>query len=110
MLRNIRRQQVEDRKKKKQLILLTIGILIFIYLSFTLIFGENGLLRYLKLRSTKNDLVVQIEKIKRQNEEMRREIEALKKDPNLLEELARQQGLMKEGELIFKYYEEDQNF
>lgn len=41
--------------------------------------------------------------IKRQNEEIKRQSEALKEDPNLIEEFARQHGLTREGELIFKY-------
>jgi len=72
-----------------------------------MIFGENGLLRYLKLRAVRADLQAEIRGIKKQNEEMRKQIEMLKKDPNLLEELARKQGLTREDELIFKFEYED---
>jgi cell division protein FtsB len=72
-----------------------------------LIFGENGFLRYVKLSSTKAALVSEIKGIKRQNEEIKKQIEALKKDPYLIEELARERGLTREGELIFKYYYEE---
>jgi cell division protein FtsB len=104
-MRSSRRRQVEAKKKRRRLILSTLGILIVTYLTLTLVFGENGLLRYLELRSVKSEFEAEIRTIERQNEELKRQIEAIKegKDPNLIEELAREQGLTKEGEIIFQY-------
>ncbi len=105
-MRNRRRKEVETKKRRKRTVLFTLGILIVIYLSLTLIFGENGLLRYIKLESIRADLQAEIRSLKKQNEEMKRQIEALKKDPNLIEELARKRGLTREEELIFKFEDE----
>jgi cell division protein FtsB len=49
---------------------------------------------------------VKIRGMKKRNEEIKRQIEAYKKDPYLIEELARKQGLTREEELIFKFEEE----
>lgn len=103
---NKRREQVELKRKRNRILLLTFGILFFIYLTHSFIFDENGLLRYIKLRSLKKNIQVEINLIKKQNEETKKQIDTLKKDPNLAEELARQQGLMKEGELIFQFENE----
>lgn len=102
-MRNKRRKDVEIKKKRKRTIFFTLGILIGIYLFLTLVFGENGLLKYIKLKSIRTDLQAEIKGLKKQNEETKKQIEALKKDPNLIEELARKQGLTREEELIFKF-------
>ncbi len=105
-MRNRRRKEVEAKKRRKRTVFFTLGILIIIYLFLTLVFGENGLLRYVKLKSIRDDMQAEIRGMKKRNEEMKRQIEAYKKDPYLIEELARKQGLTREEELIFKFEEE----
>src|SRR3989304_3895104 len=102
-MRNIRRQQVEQNRKRKQLIFLTVGILLFVYFSFSLIVGERGFLKYMKLRSSRDKLLAETRVIKKQNEDIKGEINTLKKSPELMEEFAREYGLTKDGELIFKF-------
>lgn len=102
-MRNKRRKNVEVKKKRKRTVLFTLGILVIVYLAITIILGENGLLRYLKLTSVKSEFQTDIEGLKKQNKETKRQIEALKEDPDLIEELARKQGLTRKGELIFKF-------
>ncbi len=106
-MRNIRRQQVEHKNKRRRLVLLTFGILLFIYLSFSLIVGENGFLRYIKLMSTRDRLLKETMAIQKQNKEMRSQIEELEKKPELVEELARKYGLTKKGELVFKFEDKE---
>lgn len=88
------------------MVLLTFGVLFLIYFSITLIFGDNSLLRYFQLQTIRSDVQSEIELIERRNEDLNGQIEAGKKDPGLIEELARKQGLTKENELIFKFQEE----
>jgi cell division protein FtsB len=106
-MRNVRRRQVEDSRKKKRLIYLTFGIMLVIYLTLNVIIGENGLLKYLKLKSIKNRLMAETSAYENQNEDARTHIESLKKDPDLVEEHAREYGLTKEGELIFKFEDQE---
>ncbi|MBI5050777.1 MAG: septum formation initiator family protein [Nitrospirae bacterium] len=80
--------------------------MLFLYLTFSLIFGENSLEKYMKLKSNKAMLLTEINQIKKQNKDIRKQINTFKKDPNLVEELAREQGLTKDGEIIFKYKNE----
>ena len=103
---NRRRKEVEIKKRRKRTIMFTCGILIIAYLFLTIIFGENGFLRYAKLQSIKTDLLVETSGIERQNKETKKQIETLKKDPVLLEDLARKQGLARDGEIIFKIDDE----
>ncbi len=107
IMRNRRRQQVEYKKKISRLVSFTIGVLILIYLSLSLVFSESGFLRYMKLESAKTGLMAEVRKIKKQNKEIEGHIDLLKKDPDLIEEIAREQGLTKEGEWVFKYEDEE---
>ncbi len=104
-MRNKRRRQVEIQKRRRRTVLFTLGFLIVICVSFTLIFRENGLLRFLELRSVRGDVQAKIYRIDKQNKEIKRQIDLVKKgkDLNLIEKLAREQGLTQKGEIIFQY-------
>jgi cell division protein FtsB len=80
-------------------------MVVVICVSFTLIFGENGLLTFLKLRSIREDVQAKINRIEKENKEIKRQIDLVKKgkDLNLIEELAREQGLTQKDEIIFQY-------
>ncbi len=102
-MRNVRRKQVQANRKKKGLVYLTFGTMLFIYLTLNLIIGDNGLLKYMKLKSMQNRLLAETMTLEKQNNDARSHIEAIRKDPERVEELAREYGLTKEGELIFKF-------
>ena len=102
-MRNVRRKQVDLNRKRRKVVFLTFGILLSVYLTFTLVFGENGLIRYFKLKSTRNNLMADTIVVKDRNKDMKNQIEALENEPEVVEELAREYGLTKEGELIFKF-------
>ncbi len=82
---------------------MTFGILVFIYLTLTMIVGENGLLTYIKLKSMQKTLLSETMAMKKQNEEARSQVDAMESEPDRVEELAREYGLTQEGELIFKF-------
>ncbi|MCK5287124.1 MAG: septum formation initiator family protein [Thermodesulfovibrionia bacterium] len=104
-MRNKRRKQVETQKRQRRTVFFTLGILVVICISFTLIFGENGLVRFIKLRAIKEDVRAKVNRIDKQNKEIKRQIDLVKKgkDLNLIEELAREQGLTQKDEIIFQY-------
>jgi cell division protein FtsB len=102
-MRNVRRRQVEQNRKQRKIVFLTLGILLSIYLSFNLIVGENGFLRYVELKSTRDRLFAETMALQKQNEDITGQIENLKKAPEVIEEFAREYGLTKEGELVFKF-------
>lgn len=102
-MRNVRRQQVKQNRKTRKLIYLTFGILLFIFMSVNMIVGKNGLLRYLELRSTKDRMITETILIEKQNADIRNQTGALGNESDIVEELAREYGMTKEGELIFKF-------
>jgi cell division protein FtsB len=103
IMRNIRRKKVEDNRKRRRLVFLTVGILLFIYCSFTIVIGESGLFKYFELRTKRDKFFAETRAIKKQNEEIYGELKKLDKQPELMEEFAREYGLTKDGELIFKF-------
>lgn len=102
-MKNRRRKEVHHDRKFKKLILLTCGVLAFIYLTATLIIGKNGLLEYFKLRSIRNSLLAETMTVKKHNEDVKNQLKSFESDSALMEERARDYGLTKEGELIFKF-------
>jgi cell division protein FtsB len=79
-MRNKRRKEVQSKKKRRRTIILTLGILLVIYFSITLVFGENGLLRYWQLKGVNTDVQREIDALKRRNIEIRKQIDAAKDD------------------------------
>jgi cell division protein FtsB len=77
--------------------------MLFIYLTLNLIIGDNGLLKYIELKSTRNRLYAETVALERQNEDISAQIDSLKNNPDTAEEFAREYGLTKKGELIFKF-------
>ncbi len=102
-MRNIRRQQVQQSRKRKKIIHITFGILLFIFLTVTMTTGKNGLVRYLKLKTTRDRLLAETMLIEKQNNEINSQIGSLKNKNEIIEELAREYGMTKEGELIYKF-------
>jgi cell division protein FtsB len=107
-MRNIRRKKVNHDRKIKHLVFITSGVLMVIYLTLNLIAGDNGLLKYVKLKSTKEKLLAETMAMQNQNVDIQKQIEILEKDPAVIEERAREYGLTKEGELIFKFNDQEQ--
>ncbi|MEJ2696399.1 MAG: septum formation initiator family protein [Candidatus Sulfobium sp.] len=98
------RDQVRSELKKRKLVFVTVFVLCFIYLSVSIIFGDMGLIRYIKLNRTKDKMVRQMDDIRKQNEKLRTQIELLKNDPFYREKFAREEyGLAKPDEYIFQY-------
>ena len=107
-MRNIRRKKVNHDRKIKHLVFITSGVLMVIYLTLNLIAGDNGLLKYFKLKSTKEKLLAETLAMQNQNVDIQKQIERLEKDPAVIEGFAREYGLTKEGELIFKFNDQEQ--
>jgi cell division protein FtsB len=106
-MRNVRRKQVDQNRKRRRLVFLTCGILLSIYLTFSLVFGDNGLIRYFKLKSARDSLTAETILVKDHNQDIKEQIDDLKNKPEVVEEIARGYGLTKKGELIFKFNNEE---
>ena len=87
---------------RKRMYLIPAGGILFI-LFFT-VFGERGLLRIYHLTQEKQETQKRFEELKVENENLKREIEALKTDRRYLESIARKDfGLVRPNEIIYQF-------
>ena len=107
-MRNVRRQQVKQKKKRAHLVLLTFGVLLALYLTLTLLIGENGFMRYLELKETRDRLMAENQVLEQHNSSIKNEIESIESEPAMIEEMAREYGLTKDGELIYKFEDSEE--
>ncbi len=78
------------------------GVILFI-LYFT-IFGERGLLRINHLTREKKQIEERVSALQAENDQLKREIEALKTDRRYLESIARKDfGLVRKNEIIYQF-------
>jgi len=98
------RKQILLEKKRKRLVIFTIISIIILYLSLTIVFDENGLLRYISLKEEKVRLLSEVKKLKYKNELLKEEIRLLKSEPFYIEKMAREElNLSRPNEYIFLF-------
>ncbi len=86
----------------KRMYFIPAGIILFI-LYFT-IFGERGLLRIYHLTQEKKQVEDRVKALQAENDQLKREIEALKTDRRYLESIARKDfGLVRKNEIIYQF-------
>lgn len=69
-----------------------------------LVLDDQGLPRYRALKQELAEVENENERLKREVRDIAREVEALKSDPEAIEQIARDElGMVREGELIFQF-------
>lgn len=87
---------------RKRMYLIPAGCILFI-LYFT-VFGDRGLLRIYHLNQEKEQMLQHVDETRQQNENLKREIEALKTDKRYLESIARKDfGLVRPNEIVYQF-------
>ncbi len=87
---------------RKRMYFVPAGCILFI-LYFT-VFGERGLLRIYHLSKEKEEIAEKVSEIKVSNDNLKREIEALKSDRRYLESIARKDfGLVRPNEVVYQF-------
>jgi cell division protein FtsB len=102
------RQQV-SREQRKRTYIFFAGIAIALaYLSYNLLFGEMGVIKYIELKQNKKRLESEITRIDKENKALNVQVNSLKKDPYYIEKYAREEyGLAKPDEFIFQFKNDD---
>ncbi|MBP1753416.1 MAG: septum formation initiator [Geobacteraceae bacterium] len=86
----------------KRMYFIPAGVILFI-LYFT-VFGERGLLRIYHLSQEKKQIEQKVAALQAENDQLKREIEALKSDRRYLESIARKDfGLVRQNEIIYQF-------
>jgi cell division protein FtsB len=96
------RKQVTNEKKKQRLVIFTCLVLVTLYLVWTLIFDNSGILRYHELKNKRTEILSEIIELQKKNVNLTEEIQLLKGDPFFMEKHAREDlNLSKPDEYIF---------
>lgn len=102
------RQQVTREQKKRTYIFFACITVALAYLSYNLVFGDMGLIKYLELRKNKDRLETEISQVGKENKALGEQVNSLKKDPYFIEKYAREEyGMAKPDEFIFQYKKND---
>lgn len=96
------------RGGKRLVVLKTVGGLVLFYLFISFFLGERGVFKDIKLRQERAVLKQDMENLRVDNARLTHEIESLKTDEEHIEKLAREQGLVKKGEIIYQYEDDKQ--
>lgn len=105
-MRNRTKGEVEQRRVHFKRIFCAIALVVSGYLLLSLLFGEMGLLKFIKMKQTYAQARKENRELQQENEKLTRRIEMLKTDPDTIEQIARDRlGLVKEGELIYEFYD-----
>jgi cell division protein FtsB len=83
---------------------LYIPLIAVLAMLFFTIFGERGLLHIHHLKQEQEEMNGRLASLQRENELLKREIEALRNDRQYLETLARREfGLVKPNEVVYRF-------
>ena len=78
-------------------------VALLLSLVFLVVFSENGLVDYVKLKGQVKAIDVSTARLQKENLTLKGEIERLTRDDKYLEELARQRyGFIREGEKVYR--------
>jgi len=90
----------EKKRRYKYLIVLFFMILLIAYYT---IFGERGILKMRKLGRNLENIRASTQRLKEENEGLKREIRLLQEDDDYVEKIAREElGLARKDEIIYK--------
>ena len=87
----------------RQKIFLSLAVLVLISLCVFIVYGDNGLMEYKYLKKQRDKLAERNEAILKDNLELYRKVERLKKDLSYIESVARKElGVIGKDEIIIK--------
>jgi cell division protein FtsB len=98
------RGQVRREWKRRTYFFFAMVFCAFGLLSYSLLFGDMGLIKYIELRQNKARLEQEISRLEKENKTLSQQVDSLKKDPYYIEKYAREEyGLAKPDEVIFQF-------
>ncbi len=98
------RGQVRREWKKRTIVFFSIVLGILALLSYSLLFGDMGVVKYVELKQNRARLENEIVRLDKENKALSEQVNSLRKDPYYIEKYAREEyGLAKPDEVIFQF-------
>lgn len=104
--RNRSQKALQRRQWLTRRVSLVVGGLLAVLFVVSFFFGEMGVPTYLRMLDHARELEHEIQEMQRANAEMRVEIQELQHDPQRIEEMARELGLVRKGETVYQFIPE----
>jgi len=102
------RHQITGEQRRRTYIFFACVAVAMAYLSYNLVFGDMGLIKYMQLKKNKGRLETEISQVGKENKALGEQVNSLKKDPYFIEKYAREEyGMAKPDEFIFQYKKND---
>lgn len=80
----------------------TAAVILLMIAVYTIAFGENNIFEYFKKIQIRNELLTQVNQIKKENQDLEKKIYYLQNDTFYIEKIARENlGLMKDDEEVY---------
>jgi len=93
-----------SRKSRLKQVLWAVFIMLILYRIVLDTFGDMGFVKYSRMKNNRDTLTKDIAALKQDNTRLRREVRALKTDPDYLETIARDKlGFARRGEIVYYY-------
>ena len=91
------------KEKKRRYTYLIVLVFMILLIAYYTIFGERGILKTRKLGRNLENIRASTQRLKEENEGLKREIRLLQEDDDYVEKIAREElGLAREDEIIYK--------
>ncbi len=102
-------RQLRAERRKARVVFYGLSLILLLYLLMSLVFGERGVLTYMKLAGTHKALKGQLARLQEENTMLKKEIELLQSpDSFLLEKKAREElNMTRPDEYLFIFRDED---
>lgn len=102
--RNYVRTVTVPNKQRRRKVIFAAVVAVVLYALWSLVVGEMGMVKYVRMRAQERSLAKDIEHLKQDNLRLMQEVRALKHDPAYIERLARDKiGLARPGEVVYYY-------
>lgn len=105
-MKNRRKDTRIKVEKQKWGVLIGFALFINLTLLLSFFFGEMGFFNAVQLKKIHSKVAAEVASLQKENERFLSQLELLKNDSKTIERLAREQlGLVKEGELVYEFFE-----
>ena len=99
---NQRRETVRAQQKRRWRLYVVGAGLLMSYFTYSFLFDSMGFMKYLSMKRTQAKMAEEVQALQEKNARLRKDIDAVKNNPDMLETLARERlGMVRKDETVF---------
>jgi cell division protein FtsB len=99
---NQRRETLRVQQKRRWRLYVVGAGLLMSYFTYSFLFDSMGFMKYLSMKRTQAKMAEEVQALQEKNARLRKDIDAVKNNPDMLETLARERlGMVQKDETVF---------